>query len=45
MNIIFLVSFKQRICDANRFGSARIYSKCNVKEQVLKDYTIKFFEQ
>ncbi len=39
-----LVSFKQRICDANRFESIKISSKCNVEEQVLKDFTIKIFK-
>jgi hypothetical protein len=39
-----LVSFKQRICDANRFESIKIFSKCNVEEQVLKDFTIKIFK-
>jgi hypothetical protein len=36
----FFISFKQRICDANKFESIRISSKCNV-EQILKEFTIK----
>jgi hypothetical protein len=28
----------------NKFGFARIFSKCNVKEQVLRDCTFKNLE-
>jgi hypothetical protein len=44
-HFFIVVSFKQRIYDANKFGSSRIFSKCNVKERVLRDYIIMFFEQ
>jgi len=44
MNIFYSFSFKFKIWDDNRFGSARISSKCNVKKQVLRNYTIKFFD-
>jgi hypothetical protein len=30
-------SFKLKIWDDNRFGSAKISSKCNVREQVLRN--------
>jgi hypothetical protein len=36
----FFFSFKKKWY-ANRFRSTRIFSKCNVKEQVLRDHIIK----
>jgi hypothetical protein len=38
------VSFKQRICDEDKFESIIISSKCKFNEQVLKDcVSINFF--
>jgi hypothetical protein len=45
--IIFgiLVSFKQIICDADKFGYVVISSKCKFNEQMLKDCTsINYFQ-
>jgi len=45
LTFFILVSFKPKICDANIFGYARTSSKYNVKERILKDCTIKIYEQ
>jgi len=41
MNIFYFFSFKLKIWDDNRFGSARISSKRDVKKYILRNCTIK----
>jgi hypothetical protein len=44
LRFFIFVSFKQRIWDANKFGYAKRFSKCDTKEWVFRDSIIINFE-